>query len=580
MFAKQGKTLFKLSALAVATAAALTLAGCNDDNNDDETAGDDDTVEAQTLTRLATVPLGAEVTGLFVTADGDLFFNAQHPDDTNTEEGADGTVFNAASVGVVRDYLFTADKAPFEALSLPASDAEKQVVRTAVGSYQVIGQNGDTFAGAPDGGLGAIVADDDGAIIKVSNDPDFNAFVSTGDNEGYLFTNWEDRPGGMSRIKLGKDGDGAWSVLDNDVMMLDFGSVMGTWVNCFGSLSPWNTPLTSEELYFDDTADWNNPGYSYISDVEALEDYLGVYPNPYNYGFIVEITDPTGTPMPVKHFAMGRFSHENSVVMPDNKTVYLSDDGTGTVFFKFVADTAGDLSAGTLYAAEATQDATTDPTVTGFDLNWIELAQGNETDIATWIADYDGLDQTDYVDGSTSYISDEEVCDWAESKKGTDLDCDADTTADANPFGDDRVAFLESRKAAAALGATNEFRKMEGVNISRAGATDGSVPYAYMAMSEFNATMSDGTGAIQLDPANADCGAVYRMALDDDFNIARMEPVLVGGPYDGTATANTCDVDNIANPDNIFVLDSGKVIVGEDSGEHENNMIWLYDPEA
>ena len=27
----------------------------------------------------------------------------------------------------------------------------------------------------------------------------------------------------------------------------------------FGSLSPWGTPLLSEELYFEDTIDWNNP---------------------------------------------------------------------------------------------------------------------------------------------------------------------------------------------------------------------------------------------------------------------------------------------------------------------------------
>lgn len=45
---------------------------------------------------------------------------------------------------------------------------------------------------------------------------------------------------------------------------------------------------------------------------------------------------------------MGRFSHENVAIMNDQKTVYQSDDGSGTVFFKFVATTAGDLSGGTL----------------------------------------------------------------------------------------------------------------------------------------------------------------------------------------------------------------------------------------
>lgn len=30
--------------------------------------------------------------------------------------------------------------------------------------------------------------------------------------------------------------------------------------------------------------------------------------------------------------------------------------------------------------------------------------------------------------GSNSYITDEEICHWAESKAGSDLDCDADAT--------------------------------------------------------------------------------------------------------------------------------------------------------
>ena len=33
-------------------------------------------------------------------------------------------------------------------------------------------------------------------------------------------------------------------------------------------------------------------------------------------------------------------------VMPDNKTAYITDDGTNVAFFKFVADKAGDMSAG------------------------------------------------------------------------------------------------------------------------------------------------------------------------------------------------------------------------------------------
>jgi|25_taG_2_1085351.scaffolds.fasta_scaffold02711_3 hypothetical protein len=581
MYQKNGKSLFKLSALALAVAGTAFVAGCSDD--DDNSSADASSYDSdnQQLTRLATVPLGAEVTGLFLSEEGDLFFNVQHPSDSNTAADADGKIFSAAAVGVVRNADFSAEDMGFNELSMPASSEEKELVRIAIGSYDVLAQNGDAWAGAPTGGMGAINTMDGTDTIKVSNDPDFNAFISTDTGEGYLFTNWEDRPGGMSRMKIRKADNGNWSVVDNDVMMIDFGAVAGTWVNCFGTLSPWGTPLTSEELYYDDTAEWNNPSDDNVAVNTYLSNYLGGgdYPNPYRYGFIVEITEPTAaSPVPVKLMALGRFSHENAVVMPDEKTVYLSDDGTGTVFYKFVADTARDLSSGTLYAAKATQDGSTDPAVAGFDLEWIELASGDNATIEGWVSEYDNIDSSSYVPGETSYISEEEILNWANQKQGVaTTDIDGDGTVEV---GDDRVAFLESRKAAKALGATAEFRKMEGVNINLTGAKDGSVPYAYMAMANFNKTMGDDEGDIRLDDTNGDCGVVYQMPLSSTFDITRMVPAIVGGPYDESATANNCSADNISEPDNLLVLRDGRVLIGEDTGEHENNMLWLFDPEA
>jgi secreted PhoX family phosphatase len=508
------------------------------------------------LTRFATVPVGAEITGLFITPAGDLFFNSQHPADTNAAP------YNRAIVGVVSGLNIKELPADVEAIAVPETDEEKQSIRTALGEYQILAQENDFEKQIP-GGLGGMMASDGQEEILQSNDPDFNAYVPLNEpgTEGYLFTNWEDRPGGMSRIKIMKGDDGKWQVDEEDVMMVDFSPVKGTWVNCFGSLSPWATPLTSEELYFDDTADWNNPEYEYFDQQRTLAEHVGEYPNPYDYGYIVELTDPTGDVAPVKHFTMGRYSHENSVVMPDDKTVYLSDDGTGVVFFKFVADQAGDLSSGTLYAAKATQDEGSDPATAGFDIEWIELASGNNDEIAGWIGEYDGITPDDYQDGDNNYITDEAIQAWA------------DGSAE-----DDRAAFLESRKAAAAKGATAEFRKMEGVMTNYEKAKDGSVPFVYMAMSEVNETMADGEGDIQLDANN--CGVVYRMELDENFDIARMEPAVAGGPYTENAEVNACDTENIANPDNLLILDDGRVVIGEDTGDHENNMLWIYEPQA
>ena len=237
--------------------------------------------------------------------------------------------------------------------------------------------------------------------ILLSQKPDYNAFIPTNSDgtAGYLYTAWEDRPAGISQVELEwNPSSNQWDVLSKQ--MLNLSDINGGWVLCFGSVSPWGTPLFSEELYFDDTEDWNNDGYRYHSDQLRLEQYLGHYPNPYDYGYIIEMEQATSTtPELVRHLTMGRFSHENALVMPDNKTVYLTDDGYDTVFFKFEADVAGDLSEGTLYAAMVTQDSTYNSASTGFDVEWLELGSSSNEEIQGWIDDYDDITTADYVQG-------------------------------------------------------------------------------------------------------------------------------------------------------------------------------------
>ena len=173
-----------------------------------------------------------------------------------------------------------------------------------------------------------------------------------------------------------------------------------------------------------------------------LEDYLGHYPNPYDYGYIIEIEDAdSAEPAFNRHLAMGRFSHENAQVMPDERTVYLTDDGYDTVLYKFIADVPGDLSAGTLYAAHLSQDEQERGT-TGFDVDWIELGSSSSAEVQTWIDEYDGITTADFVEGESSTISDAEINDWAEARLNEDLNGDGTVGTAA----DDRVAFLESRK--------------------------------------------------------------------------------------------------------------------------------------
>jgi len=461
------------------------------------------------VSRYATLPLGAEVTGIFHTGT-DLFFNVQNPNKRNNG-------INKGTVGIVSnpDLELT--------VGIPRG-LEMETVVVAGADYQVLGQSGDN-------GLGEI-STSAGELMFTSQRPDFNAFVKTNDEgtSGYLFTNWESRPGGMSRLHIEKFNN-TWHV--NNIEMLDFSMVSGTWRNCFGTLSPWGTPISSEELYFDQTSDWFDlDSKRYKSSVLAMEEYLGKPANPYRIGWNVEITNPIDSPLPVKRTAMGRFSHENVAVMSDNKTVYQSDDGTNTAFFKFIADKPKDLTAGTLYAAKANQDGES------FELSWVELGHATQEQVEGWIKEYD----------NGGYISDDEIADYA---GGRAMDA--------------RAAFLESRKTAKALGATVEFRKMEGV------LADPEGKYLYLAMAEVSKGMSDDKGDIRV--AKNKCGILYRMKLTENFDVVRMDPWVVGGPYN--SDTKLCDANNIASPDNIFPLSNGVVLIGEDTSKHLNNVLWV-----
>lgn len=320
--------------------------------------------DGEKLHRFATVPVGAETTGLHVTADGTLFFNVQHP------SGANPHPFNRGLIGVVNG--FKAGDA-FEEIAVPEG-ADKQGVKVAAGEYQILGRVGEMIPQEPMNQRYGQLTAVNGDMLGICNHPDANMYLPTVEDgsEGYLYTNYECDPGAVSRLYIRNNG-ATWDVLEGD--NVDFSNVMGTWVNCGGTVSPWNTALTAEEYEpIASLAEWKD-------NVANMTAYLGEQANPYDYGFIVELRpDPDGDGLGSiveKRYAMGRRSNENGVVMPDLRTVYFGDDGTDVVFFKFVADEAGDLSAGTLYAAKVTQNDDA-----SFAFEWIELGAGNDAEIA------------------------------------------------------------------------------------------------------------------------------------------------------------------------------------------------------
>lgn len=60
----------------------------------------------------------------------------------------------------------------------------------------------------------------------------------------------------------------------------------------------------------------------------------------------------------VKHMAAGRLAIELPYVMPDQRTVYITDDGTNVLLGVYKLSTPGDLTCGAVWAAKVVQTDT------------------------------------------------------------------------------------------------------------------------------------------------------------------------------------------------------------------------------
>jgi secreted PhoX family phosphatase len=222
---------------------------------------------------------------------------------------------------------------------------------------------------------------------------------------------------GGSIIEIRKTG-GAWKVLDgsqyarrvtSDTPMTIAGPaaghdwlktsadptgtrVLGTINNCAGGITPWGTYLMAEEnynKYFSGALPDGDPrAVSYFRYSmpaggmwAAADDRfdVGKEPNePFRFGWVVEVNpfDPKSTP--VKHTALGRFSHEGaeSIVNGDGRlVVYMGDDSRFEYLYKYVSDgrfdpskpASGLLDKGTLYVARFSDDGT---------MSWLPLVHG------------------------------------------------------------------------------------------------------------------------------------------------------------------------------------------------------------
>jgi hypothetical protein len=213
---------------------------------------------------------------------------------------------------------------------------------------------------------------------------DFSAILNK-DGKNYLITQFECQTGGMYYAEL----DGSLDPIPDTLKWIDNSQEWGGWVHCAGSVTPWNTYLGGEEyepdakklegqIYPTSDVYYNDKVRSYwLGDISKS--------NPYQNGWITEVDIVGGNATYEKHYALGRFSHELGYVMPDARTVYLTDDGTNDTLFMFVAKKAGDLSEGTLYAAKWEQ--TSSYGGGSAQLKWISLGYANSKKIRKAIKD-------------------------------------------------------------------------------------------------------------------------------------------------------------------------------------------------
>ncbi|MGW1027013.1 alkaline phosphatase PhoX [Streptomyces sp. NPDC002577] len=136
------------------------------------------------------------------------------------------------------------------------------------------------------------------------NAPDGGACFADGTGWIYVSNSEINPSGGAGAVRFNSSGTitGAYRILS------------GTRQNCAGGKTPWNTWLSCEEV---------------------------------SLGYVYE-TDPYGVNTATRRDAMGKFKHEAAAADPVRKVIYLTEDESSGCFYRFIPNTWGDLSSGTL----------------------------------------------------------------------------------------------------------------------------------------------------------------------------------------------------------------------------------------
>lgn len=315
------------------------------------------------LTHSSTIVSGSDETNFFIyklpksvlrEGRNQLAVELHNRDGISSDLGFDMYIFNAPTVN---PGVTCTDEHIGCFTSITPTSQTKNLILPQEMKFQMIFKQGEAYT-KTSAGLPTVVP----------GNHDFTGYVPmNGSSElGHLSVNHENTPGGVSILDLHFDQSTMLWVVDT-TQPVDFYNIdlVTTTRNCSGGITPWGTIITSEESR--NSGDNNGDGYQDV-------------------GWQVEIDPLTAKVMDYdndgkqdKLWAMGRMSHENIVVAADGKTAYYGEDGGSSAVYKFVANTAGNLSQGTVYVLKLDMPLSsgdpTSPTAT-----WVQVPNTTQSD--------------------------------------------------------------------------------------------------------------------------------------------------------------------------------------------------------